>query len=253
MCRMLQELELFLTVRHAVKNGDIGMLRRLVDPLIILFNGAGQHNYVREMLYYRWLLSPANTPELQHAILASGLVNWHGRSNTHKPTDLGHEHMNGAIAISLRSYKNSTHDTDIVFNRMCLTNTWMGTLRAKLEQTFGEEMSGAHSTVNVAEDMFLLARTILLGDLAEPRSTELLKSFPTLFESEDIFQIGIASLADKVDAFNKQHVRVSGVVPTTYPTLEPDFNEGFVDITEYEEPVYDEVLVINQLDLSVEL
>ena len=32
MCRMLQEVELFLTVRHAVKHGDIGMLRRLVDP-----------------------------------------------------------------------------------------------------------------------------------------------------------------------------------------------------------------------------
>ena len=70
MCRFLQEIELFLTVRIAVKRGDIGLLRRMVDPLIVAFLGAGQWNYVYDMLFYRWLLSPACTPELQHAILA---------------------------------------------------------------------------------------------------------------------------------------------------------------------------------------
>ena len=53
MCRMLQEVKLLLTVRHAVKHADIGMLRRLVDPLIVFFFGASQHNYGREMLFYR--------------------------------------------------------------------------------------------------------------------------------------------------------------------------------------------------------
>jgi hypothetical protein len=252
MCRMLQEMELFLTVRHAVKNGDIGMLRRLVDPLIIYFFGASQHNYGREMLYYRWLLSSVNTPRLQHAILASGIVNWHGRATTHKPIDLGHEHMNGAIAISLRSYKNSTHDTNIVFNRMCLANTWIGTLREKLEQTFGEEMSGAHTTLNVAADIFLLARTIFLGDLAGPRSIEQLTSFPSFFESADILQIGMGVLADRVDAFNKQHVRRPGVFPTIYPSLEPGSDDGFVDISDSVEYIEEDVAIIETLDLSIE-
>jgi hypothetical protein len=253
MCRMLQEIELFLTVGHAVKNGDIGMLRRLVDSLIIYFFGASQHNYGREMLYYRWLLSSANTPELQHAILASGIVNWHGRATTHKPIDLGLEHMNGAIAISLRSFKNSTHDTHIVFNRMCLANTWIGALREKLEQAFGEEMSGAHSTVDVASDIFLLARTIFLGDLAEPRSTERLASFPSLFESADILQIGMGVLADRVDAFNKQHVRRSGVFLTAYPSLDPGFDDGFIDIHDSVEHVEEDEAIIEMVDLSIEL
>jgi hypothetical protein len=33
---MLQEIELFLTVRYAVKHADIGLLRYLVDPLIVV-------------------------------------------------------------------------------------------------------------------------------------------------------------------------------------------------------------------------
>ena len=53
MCRMLQEIEVFLTTRHAIKHGDIGLLRRMVDPLIVLFLGAGQWNYDHEMLFYR--------------------------------------------------------------------------------------------------------------------------------------------------------------------------------------------------------
>ncbi len=64
MCRILQEVELFLTVRHAVKYGDIGLLRRVVDLLIIYFLGASQYNYGYKMLFYRWNLSSVNTSEL---------------------------------------------------------------------------------------------------------------------------------------------------------------------------------------------
>ena len=52
MYRILQEIKLFLTVQHAVKNADISILRRLVNPLIIYFFGAAQYNYSREILFY---------------------------------------------------------------------------------------------------------------------------------------------------------------------------------------------------------
>ena len=54
MCRVLQEIELFLILKHTIKYSDIGLLRRLSDPLIVLFFGAKQHHYGREMLFYRW-------------------------------------------------------------------------------------------------------------------------------------------------------------------------------------------------------
>jgi hypothetical protein len=40
MCCFLQEVELFLSVRYAVKYGDIGMLRRMVNLLAVVFFGA---------------------------------------------------------------------------------------------------------------------------------------------------------------------------------------------------------------------
>ena len=122
MCRMLQEVELLLTVRHAVKHADIGMLRRLVDPLIVFFFGASQHNYGREMLFYRWNLTSVNSPELQHAILSSGLVNWLGAPDRHKAIDLGLEHLNGSCKIEMKCYKNLTYNINIIFNWVYLSN-----------------------------------------------------------------------------------------------------------------------------------
>ena len=79
MVRMLKEMELFLTIRRAIRRMDIGHLRRAVDHLIIPFSGAGQHNYGREMIFMRWLLSDAADPALQRAILATGVINPSGK------------------------------------------------------------------------------------------------------------------------------------------------------------------------------
>jgi hypothetical protein len=235
MCRMLQEIELFLTVRHAVQHADIGMLRRLVDPLIIYFFGASQHNYGREMLYYRWLLSPVNTPELQHAILASGIINWQGKATTHKPIDLGQEHLNLSVATSIRSYKNSTHDIDIIFDRLCLVNTWVGALRTVLEETFGEHMPGAHTTANVNEDIFLLARRLFISELAAPRILEQsTHSHSRPFDSYDIMSRGMEVIEKQVTLFNEQQVIRQGTVakPLTSPTLHT-FDIDFIDHDDY--------------------
>lgn len=259
MCRMLQEIELFLTVRHAVKHADIGLLRYLIDPLIVTFFGASQNNYGHEMLFYRWNLSSVNTPELQHAILASGLVNWHGRATTHKAIDLGLEHLNGSCKIEMKCYKNSTHDVDIIFNRVCLTNTWVRLLREKLEGTFGENMSGAHTTASAQLDMFLVARTLLVGDLAGPRSPEELASFTKAFDSFDILQVGMAKLEEKVNHFNQHYVRHLNGVTMPYPAYNPDdLDSAFaaIDVSEEMDGVLDPTIDLNAasrdtLDISL--
>jgi hypothetical protein len=201
MCRMLQEIELFLTLRHAIKYGDIGLMRRLVDPLIVVFYGASQSNYGHEMLFYRWNLSPVNTPVLQHAILASGLVNWQGRDTTHKAIDLGMEHLNGSCKIEMKCYKNSTHDVGVIFDRVCLSNTWLRKLRQKMEGSFGENMSGSHTTQSCELDMFTLARNILEGGFARRRGTTT-ASGVLRYLSDDIFRLGMDILETKVDSFN---------------------------------------------------
>jgi hypothetical protein len=80
MARYIQEVEIFLVLRHAIRHGDVGIIRRLVDPLIVIFFGAEQHKYGHEMLNLRWLLSESvSTPELQKAILAAMLANINGK------------------------------------------------------------------------------------------------------------------------------------------------------------------------------
>jgi uncharacterized protein DUF6589 len=80
MTRYIQEVEIFLVLRHAIRHGDIGIIRKLVDKLAIIFFGAEQHKYGREMLHLRWLLSDSvSIPELQRAILAAMLANINGK------------------------------------------------------------------------------------------------------------------------------------------------------------------------------
>jgi hypothetical protein len=73
--QILQEIKLFITIRHVVKYNDIRLFRRVINPLIIHFLGASQYNYAHKILFYRWNLTSVNTPELQHTILTSNLVN----------------------------------------------------------------------------------------------------------------------------------------------------------------------------------
>jgi len=248
MCRFLQEVELFLVVRHAVKHGDIGMLRRIVDPLIVVFFGASQHNYGREMLYYRWNLSSANSPELQRAILSSGLVNWVGRESTFKAIDLALEHLNCHCKLDLRNFKNSTHDIAIVFQRTALCNTWLRDVRNQFESTFGETMTGQHTTTAAVPDMFLLAWTLFVDGYAEARRNSS-SAASHLFDSLDIFQTGMDVLEERVDQFNRQYIwqAAEGVQEPSH-TVDGD---GFDDIEAFAELVHEGYDIVNDLTLDL--
>jgi hypothetical protein len=185
MCRFLQEAELFMTVRYAIKHGDISILRRCVDPLIIMFLGADQKNYAYEMMYYRWMLKDGVfTSVLQRSILVSRLVNWLGRLSIFKPIDLLVEHLNGFIKIEMKCYKNFTHNINIAFHRVCTTNTIVRAIRSIMENEFGEEMSGAHTTANLVRDVFNRACHLVTNGFTRLR----VYSLPlNLFQSADIY------------------------------------------------------------------
>jgi hypothetical protein len=205
MCRLVQEIETFLTLRHAIRYGDIGLLRRLVDPLAVIFFGAGQHNYGREMLYLRWNLTKVNAPELQHAILASGLVNWTGKPGCNKAIDLSVEHLNSACKIEMKCYKNSTHDTDLIFDRVVLTNTPLRHLRDRVEGVFGEYMPGLHTYTDHISDIHTLARKVFDSRLARPRPGGDPQG-GLWYTSPDILHEGAEALWDEVKKFNGVHV-----------------------------------------------
>jgi hypothetical protein len=249
MCRFLQEVELFLVVRHAVKYGDIGMLRRMVDPLIVVFFGASQHNYGREMLHYRWNLSAANTPVLQRAILSSGLVNWVGRESTFKPIDLALEHLNCHCKLDLRNFKNSTHDIEIVFQRTALCNTWVRNIRNQLQREFGETISGLHTSATAISDMYLLAWTLFVGGYAQATDKDIYAT-SCMFDSTDILEAGIGVLEERVEQFNQQYTRPSttGVPLVSSYTVD---NDGFEDISAFAEVVGEAYDIVDDATLDL--
>jgi hypothetical protein len=94
------------------------------------------------MVYYRHLLSDAS--DMQRAILASGLANTQGKPMSFKPIDQNQEHINLQIATSFRNYKNSTHDEDIVLDRLSLTANVVGICRSNIDKVFGQVIDGKH-------------------------------------------------------------------------------------------------------------
>jgi hypothetical protein len=246
MCRFLQEVELFIIVRHAVKRGDIGMLRRMVDPLIVVFFGAAQHNYGREMLHYRWNLSRANTSELQQAILSSGLVNWLGRESTFKPIDLALEHLNLHCKLDLRNFKNSTHDIEVVFQRTALCNTWLRDVRRQFESTFGEPMSGAHTSSQAVPDMFYLAWSLFVGGYTQAAARD--SAAANSFDSSDIFEAGMSVMEERVDQFNQQYVG-SAAIRSVVPAYDSEVE--FADIEAFAELVHEGYDAVNDVTLDL--
>lgn len=137
-CRLLQAAEVFLALRHAVHHEDIGSIKRLVGQLSVWFYGSSQPRYGFEMLYLQWLLTDSvSDPELQYAILGSGLVNITGRGGTFEAIDVALEHVNAMYHIDMKMRKNSTHDMDKTFRNVALASSYTTVLRAAVESAFG--------------------------------------------------------------------------------------------------------------------
>ena len=203
MCRFLQEALLFLELQHAVKFGDIGLLRRFVDPLAISFGG-NQHQYGFEMLHLRWLLHQSD-PELQRAILACSLVNERGRPDTFKSIDLVLEHINLGFAQDIKKRKNSTHDVVNTFVRGSMSHDELRKVRAAFELNFGARTNTKHSYKRTEGDTFNLAVKLDGEGCTVP---QVAVNREKQFLSRDIIGVGTEILPAKLLKFNTDVVRL---------------------------------------------
>ncbi len=81
-------------------------------------------------------------------------------------------------------------------------------------------MPGTHSTASALEDMFSLGQKLFSEALARPRATIPPGGPLPPFESRDIWQIGVDSLDEKVERFNKKFTKQSVLTQGTYITNE---------------------------------
>jgi hypothetical protein len=236
MCRFLQEIELFLTFRYAVKHGDIGMIRRMLEPLAVFFFGAEQHKYGYEMLHLRWLLSDGvSDPALQRSILASGLVNTAGRRDSFQAFDLVIEHTNCMYKLDMRNLKNSTHDVNSTFDRLALTCAFSTRLRRVIESSFGEKTKNDHTRRSVIAQVFGLAFKLWDDGVCRFRLGERSGSVSAQTTSQDLISIGSKKLKEKVEDLNARVV-VDGHAIYVLPDKELEMDPAealFVDVAGY--------------------
>ena len=83
-------------------------------------------------------------PELQYIILFFGLVNWLKALDKYKAINFRLKYLNKSCKIKIKYYKNSTYDTDIIFNRVYLSNITVRILHNKIKYIFNKEISGTY-------------------------------------------------------------------------------------------------------------
>lgn len=204
MCRFLQEALLFMELQHAVKFGDIGLLRRLVDPLAVMFFGSDQHKYGYEMLHLRWLLHHAHV-ELQHAVLAGGLVNERGEEGGFLAIDIVLEFINLYFADDMKKHKNSTHNAIATFLREAYAHDELRQVQAAFELNYGKRTKSEHSYKRAEGDVFNLTVFLLLEGCTVPAQRV---NHGRQFLSCDVFSVGFERLPANVAKFNVDILRL---------------------------------------------
>ena len=84
----------------------------------------------------------------------------------YKAVNLRLEYLNGSYKIKIKCYKNSTYNTNIIFNRVCLLNATVRTVYSKMEYIFSKEMLGTYTRASTELNIFLLTYIIYLSNLA---------------------------------------------------------------------------------------
>ncbi|KAN0070318.1 hypothetical protein V8E54_011899 [Elaphomyces granulatus] len=151
----LQQMETFLTLNHAIKHGDIGLIERCVNQYILYFHGATNWQYTTEWSYFKWLVNTsATSPGLKKAIWSNMLINIERKRSTFYAVDLLIEHGNGALKEVLFRNRTSTFDLLDLFQREAILAGFHGSLRIVFENAFKVHITESQVSY-VAPDLFL--------------------------------------------------------------------------------------------------
>ena len=109
-------MEVYLTLKFAIKYTDVRLIKRLIVHCCLLFAGSGKSQYTQLSLYLTRLLTiEAADPILQRALLASMLVNCRGKEDSWFEIDRLNEHHNLVLKLLLQSRRRSSADVTELF------------------------------------------------------------------------------------------------------------------------------------------
>lgn len=124
---------MYLTLKQAIRFGDIGLIRRLFPRYAPFFFGGNRLKYGNLSLYMTWLTeTDAATDQLKTAILTNGLVNLRSPSDSWFEMDRLNEFLNLEMKRIMTSRRTSTQTLEELFRRTALTSSYMIELQAQM-------------------------------------------------------------------------------------------------------------------------
>lgn len=196
--KFLQQMEIYKTLKLAIKRADIGIIRRAFARCCLLFHGSNKSKYAFLSLYMTWITqTPAADQELQHAILANGLVNLRGAEDSWFEMDRLNEFFN--LQMKTLTRRTSSIDVATLFRTTALTASYCTDLKESIEQAFGEHTNSTHTVKDVSDDVRNLAFQIYSSGSIDERKDG--RDSP--FQPPDIVSRGCALIVNGVIRFNK--------------------------------------------------
>lgn len=227
--RFINHVETYKTLKHAIKVGDIGLIERLFPRCALLFFGGNKTRYGHLSLYMTWLTqSGAASSELRKALLANGLVNLRGASESWFEMDRLNEFMNLEMRNAMGYRRTSTQDLNELFRRTALTASFCTNLQAEIGHLSSRHTESAHTVTDASDDVYHLAY-----DLYASRSvTHFQRGRESKFKPADLVSRTISRRFDeKVSHFNSGNFDEAAMEGNeTVPIHELDHIVGESDI-----------------------
>ena len=146
--RFLRDVDPYFVLCRGIRYGDIGLIRRAIDPLILLFTGAKKWAYSREFLNLKHLPIDTEyfTPQAAKAIAGTLLVNPSGKRDGWFPIDLANESLNRDIKDVRANRRTSTSFVRLELSEFCTLNAiFFKPLMHKIHSLWGRNTAGNHT------------------------------------------------------------------------------------------------------------
>ena len=199
-------VEIYLTLKYAIKHADIGLLRYALRLTTVVFQAdvAGTPKYAQALLYTLHMVdSPASSTELQNCVLANSLVNQRGKSDTNFELDRLLELLNNNLKAFQYDRSYFSKHSDILLENWSLNGPYFLELRRTMELAFGKRNSAAHPPKSAADDIWSMASILAYKSLAPVKDADRFSFTPTV----NLFYAGLERLAGNVTKYNDRNTK----------------------------------------------
>jgi hypothetical protein len=196
-------VELYLTIRYAIKHADIGLLRYALRHVTIIFqaSAAGTPKYAQALLHTLHTIdSPAATIKLQDAILMNGLANLRGDGNSNFETDRLLELLNNNLKAFQQERSYLSKNSDTLLENWALNHSYLLSLKEMMQTTFGINNSSKHPVKSAAEDIWSMAITLASQSLCK-RNNDRFTANTTI----NLHIEGLKALSGNVFKYNQKY------------------------------------------------